>query len=41
MAWLSSTAGRRKVPRALWPEAKSIIVLGMSYGRPGDPLAIA
>jgi epoxyqueuosine reductase len=40
MAWLSSTAGRRKVPRALWPQANSIILLGLNYGRPGDPLAI-
>jgi epoxyqueuosine reductase len=40
MAWLTSTAGRRKDPRALWPEARSVILLGLNYGRPGDPLAI-
>ena len=40
MAWLSSTAGRRKAPRALWPQANSVILLGLNYGRPGDPLAI-
>jgi epoxyqueuosine reductase len=40
MAWLASTAERRKSPRALWPEANSIILLGLNYGRGGDPLAI-
>ena len=40
MAWLGSTAGRRKAPRALWPEANSVILLGLNYARPGDPLAI-
>src|SRR5665809_74874 len=40
MGWLASTADRRKAPRSLWPEAKSVIVLGLNYGRAGDPLAI-
>jgi epoxyqueuosine reductase len=40
MAWLASTAERRKSPRALWPEAKSVILLGLNYGRGGDPLAV-
>jgi len=40
MAWLASTAKRRKSPRALWPEARSVILLGLNYGRAGDPLAI-
>ena len=40
MAWLAGTAERRKSPRALWPEAKSVILLGLNYGRGGDPLAI-
>src|SRR5262245_52649324 len=40
MAWLATTAERRKAPRALWPEAKSVILLGLNYGRAGDPLAI-
>jgi epoxyqueuosine reductase len=40
MAWLATTAERRKAPRALWPEAKSVIVLGLNYGRAGDPLAV-
>ncbi len=40
MAWLATTAERRKAPRALWPEANSVILLGLNYGRAGDPLAI-
>jgi epoxyqueuosine reductase len=39
MAWLSTTAERRKAPRALWPEANGVILLGLNYGRAGDPLA--
>jgi epoxyqueuosine reductase len=39
MGWLATTAERRKAPRALWPEAKSVIVLGLNYGRTSDPLA--
>ncbi|HET7211390.1 MAG TPA: tRNA epoxyqueuosine(34) reductase QueG [Methyloceanibacter sp.] len=40
MDWLSRTAERRKAPRALWPEARSVIVLGLNYGRTADPLAV-
>jgi len=40
MAWLADTAERRKAPRALWPEARSVIVLGLNYGRAGDRLAV-
>jgi epoxyqueuosine reductase len=40
MAWLESTADRRKAPRALWADAKSVILLGLNYGRGGDPLAV-
>ena len=32
MAWLSRTAGRRSAPRALWPEARSVVVVGLNYG---------
>ena len=39
MGWLATTAERRKAPRALWPEAKSVIVLGLNYGATSDPLA--
>jgi epoxyqueuosine reductase len=40
MAWLADTAERRKAPRALWPEARSVILLGLNYGRADDPLAV-
>jgi epoxyqueuosine reductase len=40
MSWLADTAERRKSPHALWPEARSVILLGLNYGRGGDPLAI-
>ncbi len=39
MDWLASTQARRSDPRKLWPEAASIIMLGMNYGPAGDPLA--
>jgi len=38
MAWIEAKADRRCAPRALWPEAKSIILLAMNYGPHHDPL---
>jgi epoxyqueuosine reductase len=40
MGWLADTAERRKSPRALWNEANGVVLLGVNYGRGGDPLAI-
>jgi epoxyqueuosine reductase len=40
MAWLAETGERRKSPLALWPEARTVILLGLNYARAGDPLAI-
>lgn len=40
MGWLATTAERRKSPGALWPDARSVILLGLNYGRQADPLAI-
>jgi epoxyqueuosine reductase len=40
MTWLASTAGRRTSPLALWPDVRSIVMLGMNYGPDTDPLAI-
>ncbi|HKA47136.1 MAG TPA: tRNA epoxyqueuosine(34) reductase QueG [Methyloceanibacter sp.] len=39
MAWLAANAERRKSPRAIWPDVKSIIMLGLSYAPDRDPLA--
>jgi epoxyqueuosine reductase len=39
MAWLADTASRRSSPTALWPEVRSIVMLGMNYGPERDPLA--
>ncbi|MFZ3179604.1 MAG: tRNA epoxyqueuosine(34) reductase QueG [Methylocystis silviterrae] len=39
MAWMRETAERRVAPRALWPEAASLVMLGLNYGPDGDPLA--
>ncbi|MEA3016072.1 MAG: epoxyqueuosine reductase [Sphingomonadales bacterium] len=41
MIWMEETAQRRASPQGLWPEAKSVIALGMSYAPAGDPLALA
>jgi epoxyqueuosine reductase len=37
MAWMADTAERRSHPQAMWPEARSAIVLGISYGPDHDP----
>jgi epoxyqueuosine reductase len=39
MGWLASRAEQRSHPRALWAEARSVIVLGLSYAPDTDPLA--
>jgi epoxyqueuosine reductase len=41
MGWLAGTATRRGDPRALWPEARTVVVLGVSYAPEDDPLALA
>ena len=38
---MADKADRRAGPKALWPEAKSIIALGMNYTPGEDPLALA
>jgi len=38
MGWLADKADRRADPRVLWPEARSVIVLGLNYGPRRDPL---
>ena len=39
MAWLAETQDRRASPLALWPEARTAIVLAQDYGQDLDPLA--
>jgi epoxyqueuosine reductase len=41
MQWMADRAHHRRSPRALWPEAQSVIALGMSYAPAGDPMALA
>jgi epoxyqueuosine reductase len=40
MAWLATTAERRSAPSALWPDVRSIVMVGLNYGPDTDPLAI-
>ena len=40
MGWMEERAHHRISPLALWPEAKSAIVLGMSYAPASDPLLL-
>ncbi len=39
MEWMQDTAERRSDPRALWPEVRSVILLGLNYGPTENPLA--
>ena len=39
MNWMTETRARRADPRALWPDVRSIIMLGVNYGPDGDALA--
>jgi epoxyqueuosine reductase len=39
MTWMSEKMDRRAEPKGLWPEVRSVIVLGMNYGPDEDPLA--
>jgi epoxyqueuosine reductase len=39
MGWLAERAEQRSHPQALWPEAQSVISLGLSYAPPDDPMA--
>ena len=38
MGWMEARADQRADPRALWPEARSVIALGLSYAPETDPL---
>ena len=41
MGWMEERAHHRRAPVALWPAARSVIALGMSYAPATDPLALA
>jgi len=40
MDWMEARREWRADPAALWPEAKSVIMLGLNYGPKDDPLAL-
>ena len=40
MGWMEERVGQRASPQGLWPEAKSVIALAMSYAPPHNPLAL-
>ena len=37
MGWLQANADRRADPKVLWPEARSVIMVGLNYGPASDP----
>jgi epoxyqueuosine reductase len=41
MEWMAARLEHRRSPQGLWPEAGSVIALGMSYAPEADPLALA
>jgi epoxyqueuosine reductase len=41
MDWMEGRADQRATPQALWPDARSVIALGMSYAPKDDPLRLA
>ena len=41
MLWMEERAEQRASPTGLWPDVRSVIMLGMSYAPGRDPLALA
>lgn len=41
MAWMEARADERASPAGLWPDVRSVIMLGMPYTPATDPLALA
>ena len=39
MDWLANRADERTDPKKLWPDAKTVIMLGVNYGSDTDPMA--
>ena len=40
MEWMEARKDQRASPQGLWPEARSVIALGMSYAPSLDPMAL-
>ncbi len=40
MEWMQARLEHRRSPQGLWPQARSVIALGMSYAPAHDPLAL-
>ena len=40
MEWMETRRDHRRSPQGLWPEARSVIALGMSYAPAQDPMAL-
>jgi epoxyqueuosine reductase len=40
MGWMAANAERRGDPRALWPDVRSVVMLGINYGPDENPLAV-
>ena len=38
MEWMETTLARRKAPTAMWPDAKSAVVVALNYGPDHNPL---
>ncbi|HEV2083169.1 MAG TPA: tRNA epoxyqueuosine(34) reductase QueG [Brevundimonas sp.] len=38
MGWMETTIERRAHPTAMWPDARTAVVLGLNYGPDADPL---
>jgi epoxyqueuosine reductase len=41
MGWMEERAAQRATPQGLWPDARSVIALAMSYAPAVDPLTLA
>jgi epoxyqueuosine reductase len=41
MGWLADRTEQRSHPRSLWPDARSVVVVGINYAPQDDPLAVA
>lgn len=40
MGWLAAKSDQRSQPRSLWPSARSVVVVGVSYAPADDPLEV-